>query len=97
MPTRQEVRDALDRHGVPQAGATNAGYHVEDGPNGTVLVRWGSGEPFKPDYGIPSGRKFRSCVQAVTGEGLRIVPDGQGNFMREDSGHHMYFIVIDRT
>ena len=55
MPTLKAIRDALDHHGVPRAGSMTEGYHRGDGPSGTVIVRWGSGKPFEPDYGIPGG------------------------------------------
>jgi hypothetical protein len=97
MPTPQQVRDALDRHGVAPASSSTEGYHVEPGPSETVIVRWGSGEPFRPHYGVPGSSKLRSCARAVTAEGFRIVPDENGNPVRADRSGHHYLLVADRT
>lgn len=60
MPTVQQVQDALDRRGVPRTSATGEGYHVEAGPGGTVLVRWGYGDPFKGNTMLKGGSKMAS-------------------------------------
>ena len=69
MSFRQRVEDALCREGVPLTGASRDGYRVEQGPDNTVLVRWGFGSPFQALPDLPKPRKgsgLPECTRVLT-------------------------------
>jgi|SwirhisoilCB3_FD_contig_31_5830700_length_447_multi_3_in_0_out_0_1 hypothetical protein len=71
MSFPQRVQDALTREGVPITGASRDGYRVEKGLDGTVLVRWGFGSPFKPLADVSSARNgpgLARCIRAISTE-----------------------------
>jgi hypothetical protein len=92
MSFPQRVQDALSREGVPITGASRDGYHIERGPDGTVLVRWGFGSPFQALPGVPAAQKgsgLAECVRVLSSE-FHV---GRGE-RTDDKG--LYILVTER-
>jgi hypothetical protein len=74
MAIAPQVREALDRQGIPETSVNKDGYRVEEAPNDSVVVRWGRGEPFR---GIPTSRQGQDlarCGRALDAMGFSVVP-----------------------
>jgi hypothetical protein len=83
MSLTQQVRDALDRRRIQPASTHLDGYHFDNGPAGSVIVRWGRGEPFD---GTQAPKRFlRSCARALTSQRFNVAPgvsnDSGGNYI----------------
>jgi hypothetical protein len=74
MSIAPQVREALDRQSIHETGVNRDGYRVEEGPDDSVVVRWGRGEPFR---GVPTSRQGQDlarCGRALDGAGFNVVP-----------------------
>jgi hypothetical protein len=75
MSIMQRAREALDRQGIPRADTGTHGYHVDDGPSTSAIVRWGHGWPFRTVRGTRNDDGLASCGGALTREGFRTALD----------------------
>ena len=92
MAITQRVRDTLTRAGIPQTGTTRDGYRVEDGPDGSAIVRWGYGQPFQAVSDVPTarnGKGLAQCARALRHE-FRV---GRGE---HTDSHGLYIVVTER-
>jgi hypothetical protein len=93
MSFRQRVEDVLCREGVSLTGASRDGYRVEQGPDNTVLVRWGFGSPFQALQDVPKARKgsgLAECARVLSPE-FHV---GRGERV-DDRG--LYILVTERS
>src|SRR3954462_12007547 len=73
MSIAPQVREALDRQSIHETSVNKDGYRVEEGPDDSVVVRWGRGEPFR---GIPSSRQGQDlarCGRALDAVGFSVI------------------------
>jgi hypothetical protein len=86
MSLVERVRDALNRQEVPTTGLTSDGYRAEERSDGSVIVRWGHGEPFSGLRFIRGGHGLASCAQALEREDIEFQPieheDANGLYIR---------------
>jgi hypothetical protein len=82
MSLMQRARAALDRQGIPRADTGTHGYRVSPGPDGSAVVCWGHGRPFRTTQGTRNDDGLTSCNAALTREGFQTAlerladPDG---------------------
>jgi hypothetical protein len=72
MDLMQHVREALDRRRIQRAHIRLDGYHLEDGPSRSVVVRWGHGDPF--DGAEAPERCLRRCARTLTSQRFAVSP-----------------------
>ena len=76
MTLQERVESILESYMIGKAGGFEMGYYAETTPDGSVLLRWGYGEPFNPNDFLSDGLK--RCVTALQSANLDVVPSPAG-------------------